>query len=136
MQKKKIFLVDDDPVIRLALHQHLSNQGHHVICLEDGEKCLEELTRQKADLIILDATLPKQSGPEILQKIKGNPETAHIPIVMLSSDTETQAMGSGGEFSAEQYLAKPLSVSAILNAITSIDDARQAVTSLEALGRE
>lgn len=134
MRKKKILLVDDDPVIRLALSQHLSNQGHDVIALSDGKSCLEELTRQKADLIILDATLPGISGPDVLDSLKSNPHTAAIPVVMLSSDTETQGMASSGKFSAESYLAKPLSVSAILRAINTIEEAKEATKALERLG--
>jgi CheY-like chemotaxis protein len=101
----KILLVEDSlPILRLnesALHK----AGYEVICAEDGESALLMAQEQKPDLILLDMILPKISGPEVLQKLKRDPKTSEIPVVVVSSLSEKnrQKLIEAG---AEEYLAK------------------------------
>jgi len=103
----KILLVDDSlPILReneSALHQ----AGYDVVSAEDGESALKAAKEQHPDLILLDMILPKMSGPEVLKQLKCNPETASIPVVVVSSLSEKnrQKLLDAG---AEEYLEKNL----------------------------
>jgi DNA-binding response OmpR family regulator len=68
----------------LSNERALTRAGHHVISAEDGEAGLRLALDQKPDLIVLDMMLPKLSGPQVLRAIRGNPETASIPVLVLS----------------------------------------------------
>jgi CheY-like chemotaxis protein len=101
----KILLVEDSKTIRIANESALHHAGYEVVCAEDGESALELARAGKPDLILLDLILPKMSGPEVLHHLKSEPETAEIPVVVLSSLTEKnkQKLIEAG---AEDYLEK------------------------------
>jgi len=80
-----ILLVEDSKFLRIATERALSRAGYEVVCAGDGEEALAKATANPPDLVILDMLLPKLSGPEVLQKLKANPVTARIPVLVLSS---------------------------------------------------
>jgi len=96
----RILLVDDSRSIRHANQLVLEKAGYEVISAEDGESGLQMAREQKPDLI-----LPKMSGPEVLRHLQAEPETADIPVVVLSSLTERnrQKLMDAG---AEEYIEK------------------------------
>ncbi len=101
----KILLVEDSRPIRRANEAALHKAGYEVVCAEDGESAIEMAHSQKPDLILLDMILPKLSGPEVLNRLKQDAETAPIPVVVLSSLSEKnreKLMEAG----AEDYLEK------------------------------
>jgi len=101
----KILLVEDSKTIRRENESALHHVGYEVICAEDGESALQLARDRKPDLILLDLILPKISGPEVLKRLKREPATAQIPVVVLSSLTEKnkQKLMDAG---AEDYLEK------------------------------
>ena len=101
----KILLVDDSRPIRKANQQALIEAGYDVICAEDGKSALALAQRVNPDLIVLDMLLPGMSGPEILERLKSDAATNHIPVVVLSSlsDKNRQKLIEAG---AEEYLEK------------------------------
>jgi len=80
-----ILLVEDSKFLRIATERALTKAGYQVISAGDGEEAVAQATAKLPNLVILDMLLPKLSGPEVLQKLKANPATAHIPILVLSS---------------------------------------------------
>lgn len=80
-----ILLVEDSKFLRIATERALTKAGYQVICAGDGEEALAHATAKLPDLVVLDMLLPKLSGPEVLQKLKANPVTARIPVLVLSS---------------------------------------------------
>ena len=101
----RILLVEDSLAIRRANESALAKAGYEVICAEDGETALRLAREGKPDLILLDMILPKMSGPDVLHHLKGEPETAAIPVVVLSSLTEKNRQKLMGE-GAEEYIEK------------------------------
>ena len=81
---KSILVVDDSRLMRLAHGQLLTKAGYAVIMANDGEEALALASANQPDLILLDMLLPKLSGPEVLQELQKNPQTAHIPVIVLS----------------------------------------------------
>ena len=101
----KILLVEDSKAIRRENESALSKAGYEVICAEDGETALQLAKGQDFDLILLDMILPRMSGPEVLKRLKSEPATAHIPVVVLSglSEKNRERLMEEG---AEEYLEK------------------------------
>jgi CheY-like chemotaxis protein len=83
----------------------LQRVGYEVICAEDGEAALRIVREQTIDLILLDLMLPKLSGTEVLDQLKRDPRTAHIPVVVISglSGKNRDKLIEAG---AEEYLEK------------------------------
>ena len=101
----KILLVKDSKPIRRENESALLKAGYEVVCAVDGESAVRFAHDLNPDLILLDMILPKLSGPEVLQHLKSDPETADIPVVVLSSLSEKnrQKLMEAG---AEEYLEK------------------------------
>ncbi len=101
----KILLVEDSLPIRRENESALHRAGYEVICADDGELALQMAQEHKPDLILLDMILPKMSGPDVLKHLKSEPETAEIPVVVVSSLSERnrEKLIAAG---AEDYIAK------------------------------
>jgi len=101
----KILLVEDSKPIRRENESALHKAGYVVVCAEDGEAAVRMAREEQPDLILLDMILPKLSGPEVLQRLKADPVTVAIPVIVLSSLTEKnrQKLIEAG---AEDYLEK------------------------------
>jgi CheY-like chemotaxis protein len=79
-----ILVVDDDPIVRNVVREHLRRNGYTVIETATGEEALEVVTKQHVDAMLLDLCMPGMSGWETLERLKRNPDTADIPVVVLS----------------------------------------------------
>jgi DNA-binding response OmpR family regulator len=80
-----ILIVDDSRFLRLANERALIKAGHNVITASDGEEGLQLARERKPDLVILDMMLPKLSGQDVLHALRGDPQTATMPIMVLTS---------------------------------------------------
>ena len=81
----KILIVDDSRFLRLSNERALVKAGHNVITASDGEQGLHLARERKPDLVILDLMLPKLSGQDVLHALRSDPETAAMPIMVLTS---------------------------------------------------
>lgn len=120
MNRKCILLVDDEPAITQGLAYYLEREGYAVRTAETGHKALAEIDRASFDLIVLDLMLPDISGLEIARRLKKNPETAGIPIVMLTAKGEEVDIVIGLELDAEDYITKPFSARVMVASINGI----------------
>lgn len=102
-----ILVVDDNEMNRDMLSRRLKRQNYEVIVAEDGEQALSMVKEQPFDLILLDIMMPNFSGYDVLERLKADEETKHIPIIMISAvddlDSVVRCIGLG----AEDYLFKP-----------------------------
>jgi CheY-like chemotaxis protein len=80
-----VLLIDDSKFLRRANELSLRNAGHQIITASDGEEGLRFARERKPDVIVLDMLLPKLGGADLLQALKGDPATAKIPVIILSS---------------------------------------------------
>ena len=105
----KILIVEDDQDIIELLTYNLGQAGFdiHVVC--DGTDALQHATSAIPDLIILDLLLPEIDGLEVCRLLKANPQTATIPIVMLTAKAEQVDRIVGFELGADDYIVKPFS---------------------------
>lgn len=103
----RILIADDEPHIRKLVSFSLCNRGYEVIEATDGGEAYEFARTHKPDIVLLDVMMPVMTGYDVLAKLKADPETQDIPVVMLSAksqQTEVQAGLAGG---ACEYICKP-----------------------------
>lgn len=109
MASKKILVVEDEPDIRRLIRYHLAQEHYRVLEAEDGEQALRLLQGEKPDLIVLDLLLPGMSGLELCRTLRARPETANLPILMLTAKASEADRVVGLEMGADDYLTKPFS---------------------------
>ena len=122
--KKLILLVDDDPDFVEAVRVIVENGGYEVEVAYDGQEGLEAVAERKPDLIVLDVMMPVMNGHEACAKLKGNAETAEIPIILLTAvadrvTTSTYTHRDMLESEAEDYMPKPVEPAELLDRIKS-----------------
>ena len=105
----KILIVEDEPDIRKLVNYNLSQERYKVLEAEDGEQALKIVQRDKPNLVILDLMLPGLSGMEVCKQLRERPETAKLPILMLTAKASETDRVLGLEMGADDYLAKPFS---------------------------
>ncbi|MCH8182179.1 MAG: response regulator [Proteobacteria bacterium] len=102
-----ILVADDDPLIIRLLEHRLRHRGYDVISAPDGETALDLAIREKPDLILLDGMMPGLDGFEVLRRLKENPETIQIPVVMLTARSQEGDIVNGLTSGAADYMVKP-----------------------------
>lgn len=121
-EKKKILLIDDDPDFVEAVRVIIASGGYDVKVAYDGAEGLEAVALDKPDLIILDVMMPVMNGHEACAKLKADPETAKIPIILLTAvadrvTTSTYTHRDMLESEAEDYMPKPVEPAELLNLV-------------------
>lgn len=106
----QVLIVEDEPAIAELIAINLRHHGFTPVCAEDGPKAQTALDACVPDLIVLDWMLPNVSGIEICRRVKADPQTRQIPIVMLSARSEEVDRVRGLETGADDYVVKPYSV--------------------------
>jgi len=114
---KKILVADDDPGILDAIVAMLNFKGYEVIAVADGDDVLAD-THNLPDLYLLDIWMPGQSGTGICKAIKAKPQTAHIPVILISASLNVAKAAK--EAGADNYLAKPFDMRQLLNKIEAL----------------
>lgn len=123
-EKKKILLIDDDPDFVQAVQVIVESGGYEVRVAYDGKEGLEAVAEEKPDLIVLDVMMPVMNGHEACAKLKSDPETAEIPIILLTAvaervTTSTYSHRDMLESEAEDYMPKPVEPAELLELIKS-----------------
>ena len=104
-----ILVVDDEEDLQELLKYNLSKDGYRVSCVGTGEEALKFAKRQPPDLVVLDLMLPAVDGLEVCRRLKGDPKTRDVPIIMLTAKSEEGDVVAGLERGADDYIAKPFS---------------------------
>jgi two-component system cell cycle response regulator DivK len=117
MSQKKVLLVEDNEFNRKIVRDLLARQPYELLEAHDGEAGVAAARRDKPDVIVMDVQLPKLSGLDATRAIRAEPETAKIPIIVVTSfalsGDDKKAMDAG----ASAYLAKPYSPRQLLDTI-------------------
>jgi DNA-binding response OmpR family regulator len=106
-EPKTILICDDDPLLVDLLEYRLAARGYAVVVAEDGGKALRRLQEMRPDAVLLDAMMPVIDGYEVLRQIRENPETARIPVIMLTARKQEKDIVAALELGANDYLVKP-----------------------------
>ena len=132
MSKKTILTIDDEIHILELLRYNLESAGYNVIQAESGEEGLDIIENRNIDAVLLDLMLPVIDGLEVLRRIRTNPETKKIPVIMLTAKSEEFDKVLGLEMGADDYIAKPFSIrelqarlKAVLRRVDDKDDDKE-----------
>jgi putative two-component system response regulator len=115
-----ILVADDQAANRELLDELLTTQGFRVVTVPDGAAAVEELTRTQVDLMLLDVMMPHLNGFEVCQKIKSNPETYLIPIVLVTALSDKKHRIEGIEAGADDFLTRPVDRTELLARVGSL----------------
>ena len=118
---RRVLAVDDDPFILKVLGRYLEPEGVEVLGVGSGEEALERARKEAVDAVILDLHLPGMDGFEVCRRLKTDPETAGIPVIMLTAAYADPVHEQRGlEAGADAYLAKPFLRKALLYHVQAV----------------
>jgi CheY-like chemotaxis protein len=121
--KKKILLIDDDDDICYFAKKYLENTGQLEVIVENrGEDGIKRALEQKPDLILLDIMMPGIDGLAVLARLKDNPETSLIPVIMLTAKGETDSILKAQKSFTTDYIIKPFEPKKLLDLIVKYLD--------------
>ena len=107
--RHKILVVDDEADVLLLCRVNLEFEGYEVVEAGDGEAAMRKVAAERPDVILLDVMMPKMDGWQVLAALKADPETADIPVVMLTAKVQDQDQIRGWSGGAADYITKPFS---------------------------
>ena len=117
----KILVVDDSEIIRVKLKNDLLAEGYEVVEAENGIHGLEVLNQHKdVDVIISDVNMPEMDGPTMCKKLHGNADFKHIPIVMLTTQSNPELKASCKEYGVIAWITKPYKLKGLLLGLEKI----------------
>ena len=132
MPQLKILIVDDEPFNVDYLEQELEDSGCTLFSASDGQAALRAVAAQSPDLVLLDVMMPVMDGFAVLAHLKADPATRHIPVIIISADSDLGSVVRGIQLGAEDYLPKPFQP-ALLHARISSSLERKRLRDLEQL---
>jgi putative two-component system response regulator len=137
-----VLVVDDDARVRRLLERMLQKEGIRVLTAEDGNAAVAAVASEPPDLILLDIVMPGLGGFEVCRRLKGQPETRLIPVVLVTGLDARDDRIMGIEAGADDFLSKPFDRAELLARIRSLlrvkeytDELEQAESVLISLGR-
>jgi two-component system alkaline phosphatase synthesis response regulator PhoP len=111
---KRVLIVEDErDILKLVTH-YLEKEGFRVLTATTGIEALKKIQEEKPDLLMLDLMLPEMDGLEVCKRVRAKPETAMLPIIMLTAKAEESDTVIGLELGADDYVTKPFSPKALV----------------------
>ncbi len=104
----QIMVVDDDPDTVSILARHLQREGFGAVEAISGAECLRLVHEQPVDVILLDLMMPGMDGFQVCRALKEDPETAEIPVIMITARDDLDARAEGMRLGVSDFLAKPV----------------------------
>jgi CheY-like chemotaxis protein len=105
-----IVVADNDGDILRLLSARLARRGYEVVAVADGESALEAVRERTPSAVVLDWAMPGLEGPEVCARLRSDPMTARIPVVMLSASAMREDVALGLARGADGYLTKPFEI--------------------------
>jgi DNA-binding response OmpR family regulator len=118
--KHSVLLADDDPALRRLISTTLGDVDFDLLQAVDGDEALEIARRRHPALVLLDINMPKLDGFEVCRRLKADPATADIKIVMLTARGSDDDRMYGRQVGADDYFSKPFSPIQLLNKVYAL----------------
>jgi two-component system alkaline phosphatase synthesis response regulator PhoP len=118
--RKKILVIEDEKDIRELLQLYLKREGYDVQIAKDGETGLRKASQERFDLLLLDLMLPQLDGLEICRNLRSRPQTADLPIIMITAKADEADRIVGLEIGADDYITKPFSPREVMARVKAI----------------
>ena len=120
MTKERILVVDDEEDIQELIRYNLAREGYEVSCAGTGEEALEQVRAKAPDLVVLDLMLPGVDGLDVCRRLRSDPRTEVVPIIMVTAKGEEADVVTGLEIGADDYLTKPFTPRVLLARVRAI----------------
>ena len=104
----QIMVVDDDPDTVAILARHLQREGFAAVEAISGAECLRLVHERHVDVILLDLMMPEMDGFQVCRALKQDPQTADIPVIMITARDDLDARAEGMRLGVSDFLAKPV----------------------------
>ncbi len=117
--KYNVLAVDDVPLNLLLVEKMLAKFKFRIRKASGGRQALEEISQEKPDLILLDLMMPEIDGFEVLRRVRENPETSGIRVVILSALNSTEDIVRGYQMGANDFITKPIIMEKLVNCIAT-----------------
>ncbi|MBI5692779.1 MAG: response regulator transcription factor [Verrucomicrobia bacterium] len=114
---KRILVIEDDARLRQHFAEILRLDGHEVIETRNGREGVERARRDPPDLVLCDITMPEMNGHRVLETLRGEPRTAHLPFIFLTGWNEQEDVRTGMNLGADDYLTKPVAPDELIAAV-------------------
>jgi two-component system alkaline phosphatase synthesis response regulator PhoP len=117
---KKILVIEDDPATQRLVDYSLKQEGYEVITASDGPDGIKKALEELPDLVILDVMLPGLDGFEICYRLRAEPTTAKLPILMFTAKAQEIDKDTGTRVGADDYLTKPSAPADIVSHVAKL----------------
>jgi CheY-like chemotaxis protein len=117
---RRVLVVDDDDVIRQLITVNLELEGFEVVPAVDGQDALDRVKEIKPDVITLDVMMPRIDGWEAAARLRSDPETAHIKVVLLSARAQQADLHRGETIGVDAYLTKPFDPDELIEVVRKL----------------
>ena len=104
----RILFVDDDPIMREFGAVHLSTDTADVALASDGLEALQAVARSRPDIVLLDLEMPRMDGFEVLSRLRADPATQHLPVIVVTGREDVDAIDRAFQAGATSFLVKPI----------------------------
>ena len=135
-EETKILIVDDEASNRDIFTQFLKLEGFQVFSAVDGEDGLQKIEEIQPDLVLLDILMPRVDGYEVCRRIKDNPETFFLPVVMITALSGSEEKIKGVEVGADDFLSKPFNNLELVTRVKSLLRVKSLHDALQHYNRE
>ena len=112
-----VLVAEDDPDIIAMISIKLTLAGHSVVTVADGESALDAARAGKVDLALLDVRMPGTCGVQVCQRLRSEPDTAQLPISLVTAAAADRDIEAGFAAGADDYLIKPFSPRELVNRV-------------------
>jgi class 3 adenylate cyclase/CheY-like chemotaxis protein len=116
----KLLVVDDTPKNVKLLADILTARGYHVVTATSGAEALSQVEAERPDLVLLDVVMPEMSGYEVCRKLRSNPATQLLPVIMVTALDPSEERVKGIEAGADDFLTKPINQAELLARVKSL----------------
>ncbi|MEU1120374.1 MULTISPECIES: response regulator [unclassified Streptomyces] len=115
----RVLVVDDNKVIRQLIRVNLELEGFEVVTAADGVECLDVVDEVQPDVVTLDVVMPRLDGLRTAARLRSDPRTRHLPIVVISACTQYE-VESGLEVGVDAFLAKPFEPNELVRVVRQL----------------
>lgn len=122
---QRVLVVDDDDVIRQLITVNLELEGFDVVTAFDGQDALDKVKDADVSVVTLDVMMPRVDGWEAAARLRSDPDTAHIKVVLLSARAQEADLQRGEKIGVDAYLTKPFDPDELIDIVRRLADAAE-----------
>jgi CheY-like chemotaxis protein len=120
MAKKKILIVDDSATVVMMEKTILAGGNYELSVATDGVRALASIANSRPDLVLMDIVMPNMDGYETVERLRADPATKDIPVIMVTTKGETAQRDKGLAVGCNDYVTKPIDAAALLAKIRAL----------------